>query len=45
VKVVEVATREVYKTINTGGDPRNIAIAADGTVIVADQTGFRRFIH
>jgi YVTN family beta-propeller protein len=45
VKVVDVGTREVYKTITTGGDPRNIAIAADGTVIVADQTGYLRFIH
>ncbi|HZI42608.1 MAG TPA: YncE family protein, partial [Gemmatimonadaceae bacterium] len=45
VKVVDVGAREVYKTINTGGDPRNIAIAADGTVIVADQTGYLRFIH
>ena len=45
VKVVDVGAREVYKTINTGGDPRNIAIAADGTVVVADQTGYLRFIH
>jgi YVTN family beta-propeller protein len=45
VKVVDTGAREVYKTINTGGDPRNMTIAADGTIIVADQTGYLRFIH
>jgi len=45
VKVVDAGTHQVYATINTGGDPRNIAIAADGTIIVADQTGYLRFIH
>jgi YVTN family beta-propeller protein len=45
VKVVDVGTRAVYRTINTGGDPRNMAIASDGTIIVADQSGFLRFIH
>jgi YVTN family beta-propeller protein len=45
VKIVDVSTRQVYKTINAGGDPRNMAIAADGTIIVADQTGYLRFIH
>lgn len=45
VKIVDTGTHQVYKTIVVGGDPRNMAIAADGTIIIADQTGYLRFIH
>jgi hypothetical protein len=38
------APARVYKTINSGGDPR-MTIAADGTIIVTDQTGSLRFIY
>lgn len=44
VKVLNPATRGIVRTIITGGDPRNIAIAADGTVLVANQSGWIDFI-
>jgi DNA-binding beta-propeller fold protein YncE len=47
VKVVETATRLVYRTILGAAltDPRNIAIAPNGTVVVADQAGSVHFIR
>jgi YVTN family beta-propeller protein len=45
VQIVDVKARTIYKTIFTGGDPRNVAIAKDGGVVVADQSGYLRLIR
>ena len=45
VQIVDVKARTIYKTIITAGDPRNVAIAKDGAVIVADQAGYIRLIR
>jgi DNA-binding beta-propeller fold protein YncE len=40
VAVVDVFERGLFGSIQTGGDPRNIAIGADGTVVIANQDGW-----
>lgn len=40
VAVIDLADRALFGDITTGGDPRNIAIGADGTVVIANQSGW-----
>ena len=37
LRVVDLAARRVVRTIQVGTDLRNVAVAADGSVVVADQ--------
>jgi DNA-binding beta-propeller fold protein YncE len=39
VRVVDLRTLTVYATVQAGLDPRGIAVAPEGTVYVADQSG------
>lgn len=45
VEVVDVADRTVLMTITTGGDPRNIAIAPGGGIVIANQAGWIDFVQ
>jgi YVTN family beta-propeller protein len=40
VAVIDLVERGLYGNIPTGGDPRNIAIGAGGTVLIANQSGW-----
>ena len=40
VAVIDLVERAFFGDIITGGDPRNIAIGADGTVVIANQSGW-----